>query len=420
MKTRGCTFAGGSRLLRDSGKLGLLLFLCLWSLWPAASALASGRDSSTRRIVAVGDVHGALDSFREILEEASVLGPGGKWVAEDTVLVQTGDFLDRGPRSRAVMDLLMAMEKSAGDHGSEVIVLLGNHEVMNLLGDLRYVAPEEYAEFAGEDSEKWRRKAFQQYARYRKKRSEKLGRLVSKLTPQEEASWFETHPPGFLERMEALEEGAYGRWLRSLPVAVRLEKTLFLHGGMHPDLAGLDLDDLNKRVAGEIRVFQRLKSYLVSRQVILPFFTLEEATAAVQEELGWVRSRVSEFPLASSQGREQEEHLEVLETFLQSAGWLIRHPSGPVWFRGYAQWTPEEGQLHLQKLEEAFGVHRFVAGHTTMLHGGIQVRFEGRVFLIDTGMVFAEAQGRPSALEIRGDRLRVYYPGQVEILKESP
>ena len=75
---------------------------------------------------------------------AGVADEDGHWVAGTTHLVQTGDFTDRGKDTRKVMDLLRRLQKEAKDAGGRAHVLLGNHEIMNILGDLRYVDPEEY------------------------------------------------------------------------------------------------------------------------------------------------------------------------------------------------------------------------------------------------------------------------------------
>ena len=49
--------------------------------------------------------------------------------------MQTGDYTDRGPDVRKVMDLLMQLEKEAKSAGGQFLALAGNHEVMNMMGD---------------------------------------------------------------------------------------------------------------------------------------------------------------------------------------------------------------------------------------------------------------------------------------------
>ena len=67
-------------------------------------------------------------------------GPGAR-----TVLVQIGDVADRGPDSLKIIRQLMKLQREAAGRGGQVIALVGNHEAMNMTGDLRYVHPGEYA-----------------------------------------------------------------------------------------------------------------------------------------------------------------------------------------------------------------------------------------------------------------------------------
>ena len=116
--------------------------IALASLFAAVAAAAP-------RVVAVGDVHGDLTAFRAILKDAGLVDDRGAWTGGDAVLVQTGDLIDRGPSTRGVLDFVMALEKDAAKSGGSVVVLLGNHEVMNMTGDLRYVAARELRRVRG-------------------------------------------------------------------------------------------------------------------------------------------------------------------------------------------------------------------------------------------------------------------------------
>src|SRR5512138_2728203 len=89
------------------------------------------------RIVAIGDVHGAYPEFVSILQRTGLIDREGKWIGGSTSLVQVGDVIDRGRQSRQCLDLLMELERQAKRAGGRVIPLLGNHEVLNILGDYR-------------------------------------------------------------------------------------------------------------------------------------------------------------------------------------------------------------------------------------------------------------------------------------------
>jgi len=99
------------------------------------------------RIIALGDVHGDLDALRLILRKAGVIDPGDRWIGGKLVFVQTGDVLDRGKNDLSCLNLLRDLQRQAPEHGGRVVLLNGNHEVMNVQGDMRYVGSEAFAPF---------------------------------------------------------------------------------------------------------------------------------------------------------------------------------------------------------------------------------------------------------------------------------
>ncbi len=108
---------------------------------------APTRLQAAKRVVAVGDVHGDLAAFEEALVLAGVTDEGGNWAGGDTIFVQTGDLLDRGDDEPEILMLLERLEDQASQAGGTVVVLNGNHETMNVRGDLRYVTPEGFSDF---------------------------------------------------------------------------------------------------------------------------------------------------------------------------------------------------------------------------------------------------------------------------------
>ncbi len=139
----------------------LALLLCAPLLLPLTA-------QGPNRIIAIGDIHGSLDGFTAILKKTGLIDGQHKWTGGRTQLLQTGDYTDRGDGTRAVMDLLMALERQAKDAGGRVVVLLGNHEVMNLIGETRDVTREIFATFADANSEKKRQQAWENYAKTRR------------------------------------------------------------------------------------------------------------------------------------------------------------------------------------------------------------------------------------------------------------
>jgi len=389
--------------------ISALLFLVLVGLaWAEpAKTPADQREA----VVAIGDVHGDFDDFVIILQRAGLIDAQHHWTGGRTTLVQVGDLLDRGPKAREVMDLVISLEKEAPKAGGRVVSLLGNHEMMNIMGDLRYVTAENYAAYADSNSAERQKSAYQEYVKWRNSHAQLLAELAQ---PMEltEAEWMARHPPGFIEQREAFTpNGSYGKWLREHSAVAKIGEVIFLHGGIHPNLAHLKLDTINSHIRDEIKAFDSAKQGLVDQKVILPFFTLQEITAAVQAELSAERKSL----VPSDQQRQAR-----LVGFLGYGDWLSVRVDGPLWFRGYDQWSEEEGAAQIGKVLESYNAKRIVVGHTVQKGGRMRPRFGNRVFLIDTGMLSSYYPGgRPSALEILDDaKFTAEYTDQQMVLVE--
>lgn len=84
---------------------------------------------TTRKLIAIGDVHGQWDGLVKILRRAKLIDSGNNWCGGHNRLVQIGDILDRGPFSLKVDALLDKLQAQAPLSGGEVIRLIGNHEL---------------------------------------------------------------------------------------------------------------------------------------------------------------------------------------------------------------------------------------------------------------------------------------------------
>jgi serine/threonine protein phosphatase 1 len=71
------------------------------------------------RVLAIGDIHGCNEALSALLKEVQ---PG----PEDEVIF-LGDYIDRGPASREVIDTLIKLKQTCS-----IVFLRGNHEVMIL------------------------------------------------------------------------------------------------------------------------------------------------------------------------------------------------------------------------------------------------------------------------------------------------
>ncbi|MEJ7604163.1 MAG: metallophosphoesterase, partial [Kofleriaceae bacterium] len=100
-----------------------------------------------KRLVAIGDLHGDLSATRAALRTAGAIDKDDRWIGGALVVVQTGDVLDRGDDEQAILDLVTRLEVDAKAAGGALIMLLGNHELMNGAGDFRYVTPGGLADF---------------------------------------------------------------------------------------------------------------------------------------------------------------------------------------------------------------------------------------------------------------------------------
>lgn len=375
---------------------------CISGLLVLASALPA-RPGATETlaephdlVIAIGDVHNAFDNFVAILQRTGLIDKQNHWAGGKATFVQVGDLLDRGPNPREVMDLMMALEKEAPQAGGRVVSLLGNHEVMNIMGDLRYVAPANYASFADGKSEERQKAAYEEYVKWRASHASLIAELPQ---PMEltEAEWIARHPLGFVEQREALgPKGKYGEWLRGHDAVAEIEGVIFLHGGIHPDLSNTKIDAMNKRIRDEIKEFDASKEYLQNEKLILPFFTLQEMNSVLNAEV--VAELKSRVPATN-------ERQAKIVGFLRHEEWYSVRVNGPLWFRGYDQWSDAEGAPQVSKLLERYKATHIVVGHTVQKGGRIRPRFDNKVFLIDTGMLssYYYPDGRPSALEICGD-----------------
>jgi TPR repeat protein len=225
----------------------------------AAAAAAAGAPkpaypavwTGVARVVAIGDIHGDYEQFVQVLASARLIDGTGNWTGGKTHLVQTGDILDRGPDSRAVMDLLIKLEKQAALAGGVVHCLIGNHEAMNVYGDLRYVSPGEFAAFANQTAP---------------------GKAGSYAQGNTAPATLQANPAAVQEQTAGLKElraafgpeGEYGKWLRGQNAVVKIDRTLFVHAGLGPKFADWDIGRINDEVRRELTDFTRLHGGIVT------------------------------------------------------------------------------------------------------------------------------------------------------------
>jgi hypothetical protein len=288
---------------------------------------------------------------------AGVIDARGHWSGGKTTLVQLGDVTDREPDSLKIIRSLQQLQKEAPRKGGKVVVVLGNHEAMNLAGDLRYVTPGEFAAFADGRSAERRDRIYEANraaieAQYRAKNPA--------LTPQAiKQAWIAITPLGWVEhRLAWGPSGDLGRWATANPAVLKIGDTLFVHGGLSAEYAALGIDEVNRRIADAMAKGD------------------DSPASVLFDPLGplWYRGLVTRDPKADPEG----------------AAAAATKPRPPI-------------DQEITAALAATATKRIVVAHTPILTG-ISISPDGRLIRIDTGNSRYYG-GQLSYLEIIGDRV---------------
>lgn len=340
---------------------GLWLILCLL-LAPMLAAkprqIDAYRWDGVDRIVAIGDLHGDYDSYLGVLKAAGIVNARGRWSAGGTHLVQTGDIPDRGPDTRRIIAHLAKLAREAEKRGGRVHHLIGNHEAMNVQGDLRYVIAGEFEAFVDKQSATRRDRYFN--ATLQTLQRSDPARFAA-LPADFREQFNRAHPLGWVEHRLAWDprfgdDGELLRWTLQAPVAVQLNDAIFLHGGISASYCGNSLASLTE------------KAHAALRDTSLP-------------------------------GRTQDPEQRS----------ILNDPQGPLWYRGLAGVSPAARPETVQAILAQHDARHLVIGHTGT-GGVIWPRLNARVILIDTGM--SAAYGRHLAwLEFTKEGAFAGYPG---------
>ncbi len=384
----------------------------------AAAALLGAPDRPTAqtgssRVVAVGDVHGSEDGLLAILRATGLIDESRRWTGGAATFVQTGDVTDRGAAVKNVLDIMRALGADARRSGGTVVPVLGNHEIMNLVGELRDVTPAICESFGGANAAATRDTAWRTYSDLVKKRSARRPGETPLGLSRTQASFVAAYQPGCVEyRLAFGPEGEYGRWLRTLPIAVKVEGSVFMHAGAPPSGPLATLDQLNEHARDEVRRFDRFHQRLVRANLAAPWFRLEDVLAVAAAEVRWTNTVV-----ADAKARGEAPDLRNIDVdlvreaaeVLNIGQWSLLNGDGPLWYRGYALADDAELDAPLTGLLGHWAAERLVVGHTVNRDFKIKSRLGGRVFLIDTGMLAPVYKGQASALELQGGQAFAVY-----------
>jgi len=157
------------------------------------------------KMLILSDIEGNFAAFRKLLQANHVIDDNFNWTFEKNHLVLIGDFVDRGTMVTEVLWLIYSLEEKASAAGGYVHYILGNHEIMNMSNDLRYV------------QDRYIRNAA----------------LMNK-------SYMQLFGP----------DAEIGRWLATKNVAERIGDIIFMHGGIsqYVNMMNVSLKELNDLV----------------------------------------------------------------------------------------------------------------------------------------------------------------------------
>lgn len=162
--------------------------------------------NNIKKLLIIGDVHGQYDTLRIFLQNNKVIDDELHWTFGDGTVVFIGDIFDRGEKVTEALWLIYRLEKEAVKSGGSVQLLLGNHELLVLNEDERFISEKYYYLF---------RNLKMNYSRFFNNKT------------------------------------LFGRWLRSKNSFLKIDSLLFVHGGIHPHFLhyNLSLDSANYLVS---------------------------------------------------------------------------------------------------------------------------------------------------------------------------
>ena len=390
--------------------VAIFLYVMGGSAQPVAAADTNQwRWDGIERVVVVPDIHGAYPEFVRLLQATSIVDDSLAWSGGSAHLVSLGDLLDRGADSRKVMDLLIRLQSESQEAGGYVHVVAGNHELMNLIGDLRYVSKEEYAAFAADESDAMRSAEFDRH----RQRNESAG------TTEEmaRAAFDQKHPAGFFAHRKAFAAGGqYADWLTSLPAFLVVNGTAFVHGGLPEIVAATEPGEFNKNFKKTISRYLELWHELVEEGVLPDDQDAEGADLAraviansVPGDCIEERVQSCEALLEDDAAIANSDSAEKLAEFIRLSESPVLHNDGPLWYRGAIYCRSLFARPILDASLSNLSANDVVVGHTPASDYRVHLLHDDRLTMLDTGMLVSYYKGRPAALIIDGDKRVVQY-----------
>src|SRR6185503_13049084 len=254
--------------------------------------------------------------------------------------------------------------------GGRLHVVLGNHEVMNLLADWRYVVGADYEAFAADETQSERGAAYEAYAA-----------AAGGDSPATRAAFDGAYPRGYFARQAAFAPtGRYGRWLRTLPALIVVNDTAYVHGGLPRVVAEQGLE-INERLHADLDRYFGLRDRLVAGGVL----------PAVDRRRDGEAARAAAPPVDPALR-------EARDAFVAAADAVELGPDGPLWYRGSIYCKPILERPTLEAALARLGATRVVVGHTPTGDRRVRALYDGKLVALDTGMLADYFNGRSAAL----------------------
>ncbi len=184
----------------------------VYTVSPEANYGRSEIFTDVARILPISDIHGWYDKLVDILAAGGVIDENQQWIFGDGHLVINGDVFDRGAFVTECLWLIYRLEQEAKRTGGEVPYILGNHELMVLRGDNRYI-------------------------------NNKYIDGIVKVTAIDHQYLYG-------------KQFVLGRWLRTRNTVVKINDILFVHGGISPSIVEryMSMGEINRIVRDNIDV----------------------------------------------------------------------------------------------------------------------------------------------------------------------
>ncbi|PZO53334.1 MAG: protein-tyrosine-phosphatase [Alphaproteobacteria bacterium] len=344
-------------MIRNLLAAAFTLFAVACASAPPAVAQSRGGDAqwdNVERIVVIGDLEGAYEKYLDMLRTAALIDADGDWSGGAAHLVQLGDIPDRGPNSRAIMEHLRRLEPQARRAGGRVHALIGNHEAMNIEGDLRYVHPGEYAVFADRGSRRLQDAYYDRYVAALRRNPPEGGMPV--IDDAFRAQWETEHPLGFVEHRQAwAPNGELGRWVVGHDSVIRINDILFLHAGLGPTFSNVGRETMNDAIRSALN------------------------------------------------GRPNAQYPDI-----------VTHQEGPLWYRGLSLNAEDAEQANLEAVLAYHGASRVIVGHTKRA-STVLPRFDGRVIITDIAVPSGFADPHAFLIIENGQLITVYRGNRVPL-----